>query len=196
MQHSGMARRGFKQRLTRLVPEPAERSTYVLVSSVALILLFALWRPLGGVVWDVGDPTGRLALYGLFAFGFALVLVATLLINHFDLFGLRQVWLYLRGAPYTPLRFRDAQVVPARAAPALRRLVLRLLGHPDDDRHPPRVRRRHHRLHPGRDPARGARPGGGVRVRLHRYKRQVPMLVPRFFGWRAPKAEPPAVEAA
>jgi protein-S-isoprenylcysteine O-methyltransferase Ste14 len=106
VQHSGMARRGFKRRLTRLVPEAAERSTYVLASSLALILLFWQWRPLGGVVWDVGDPVYRALLYLLFAFGWVLVLAATFLINHFDLFGLRQVWLELRGRPYTPVSFR------------------------------------------------------------------------------------------
>ena len=106
LQHSIMARRGFKAWLTRIVPEAAERSTYVLASSVALILLFAFWRPLGGFVWDVGSPLGRGLVYGLFAFGWLLVFVSTLLINHFDLFGLRQVWLYLRGREYSNVRFR------------------------------------------------------------------------------------------
>lgn len=104
-QHSIMARKWFKQWWTRIVPPPLERSTYVLFSSVALIAMFALWRPLGGVVWSVRDPIGRGVLFALFAFGFGLVLVATFLINHFDLFGLRQVWLYFRGRDYTPLKF-------------------------------------------------------------------------------------------
>jgi protein-S-isoprenylcysteine O-methyltransferase Ste14 len=105
VQHSLMARPWFKERWTRLVPRPIERSTYVMFSSLALIALFALWRPMGGVVWSVENPAGRLALLALFAFGWALVLVATFLINHFDLFGLRQVWLHLTGRPYTMLRF-------------------------------------------------------------------------------------------
>ena len=105
VQHSVMARPWFKRGLVRLIPEAAERSTYVLASSVALILLFWLWSPLGGTVWDVQNPTGRTMLYGLFAFGFLLVLYTTFLINHFDLFGLRQVWLYLRGREYTSLNF-------------------------------------------------------------------------------------------
>lgn len=114
LQHSIMARKWFKQWWTRVVPEPLERSTYVLFSSLALILLFWQWRPLGGVVWEVEDPAARLVLYGLFAFGWGLVLVSTFLINHFDLFGLRQVWLYLLGRPYTALQFKT---------PALYRVV-------------------------------------------------------------------------
>ena len=106
VQHSVMARPAFKRMWTRIVPEPVERSTYVLASSLALIVLFWLWRPLGGVVWDVQNPVGRGLLHAGFAFGWLLVLVSTFLINHFDLFGLRHVWLHLRGRPYQPLRFR------------------------------------------------------------------------------------------
>jgi len=105
VQHSVMARKWFKEWWTRIVPKPIERATYVLFSSLALILLFWLWRPLGGVVWSVEDPVGRLVLRGLFAFGWALILYSTFLINHFDLFGMRQVWLYLRGKPDAGLRF-------------------------------------------------------------------------------------------
>ena len=105
VQHSVMARRWFKVRWTRIVPQVVERSTYVLLSSLALILVFWKWQPMGGVVWSVEDPVGRIVLRSLFAFGFGLVLVATFLINHFDLFGLRQVWLQLLGKPYTRLRF-------------------------------------------------------------------------------------------
>jgi len=105
VQHSIMARKWFKEWWTRFVPKPIERSTYVLCSSLALILLFWLWQPLGGVVWSIEDPFARLVLHGLFAFGWTLVLVSTFLINHFDLFGLRQVWMYLRQRPYTILQF-------------------------------------------------------------------------------------------
>lgn len=105
VQHSVMARPWFKRVWTRIVPEAAERSTYVLLSSLALIALFAYWQPLGGTVWDIRSPAARWLMYQLFGLGFGLVLIATFLINHFDLFGLRQVWLYLIGRPYTPLRF-------------------------------------------------------------------------------------------
>ena len=104
-QHSIMARKWFKDWWTRFVPKPLERSTYVLFSSLALILLFWLWQPLGGVVWNLEDPIGRLVLRALFGFGWLTVLVSTFLINHFDLFGMRQVWLYLRGREYTTLKF-------------------------------------------------------------------------------------------
>jgi len=105
VQHSVMARKWFKEWWTRIVPKPIERSTYVLFSSVALILLFVLWQPLGIVIWSVEDPIGRLVLRSLFGFGWALVLVSTFLINHFDLFGLRQVWRNLLGQPQGGLRF-------------------------------------------------------------------------------------------
>src|SRR6185369_8397696 len=105
LQHSIMARTWFKEAWTRVVPKEVERSTYVLFSSAALILLFWRWRPLGGVIWSVDNDVARIALRALFAFGWGLVLVATFLINHFDLFGLRQVWLFLLGKPYTSLKF-------------------------------------------------------------------------------------------
>src|SRR4029077_20506217 len=104
-QHSIMARPAFKARWTRIMPEPAERSTYVLFSSLALILLFWQWQPLGGVVWNVEQPIGRALLYSGFAAGWALVLVTTFVINHFDLFGLRQTWRHFQGLPQEPLRF-------------------------------------------------------------------------------------------
>jgi protein-S-isoprenylcysteine O-methyltransferase Ste14 len=105
VQHSVMARKWFKDWWTRVVPQPIERSTYVLFSSLALILLFAQWRPLGGVIWSIENPVGVFVLRGLFAFGWGLVLISTFLINHFDLFGLQQVWLYLRGRTNKSVRF-------------------------------------------------------------------------------------------
>ena len=107
VQHSVMARPAFKKWWTRFVPEPIERSTYVLFSTLALVALFALWQPLGGVIWQVENQSAQMALYAAYGFGWLLVLVSTFLINHFDLFGLRQVWFAFRGKPYTPVQFRE-----------------------------------------------------------------------------------------
>lgn len=106
VQHSLMARPFFKRWLTKFIPQAAERSTYVLISSLLLIALFAFWEPMGGVIWNVENQTGQILLHCAFAFGWLLVLVSTFLINHFDLFGLRQVWLNLRNKPYTELDFK------------------------------------------------------------------------------------------
>ncbi len=105
VQHSGMARPGFKRVWTKIVPEPAERPTYVLLSTLALVALFALWQPIGGTVWAVQSETGVLALRALYFGGWAMLLYATALIDHFDLFGLRQSWLAFRGKPYEPRPF-------------------------------------------------------------------------------------------
>jgi protein-S-isoprenylcysteine O-methyltransferase Ste14 len=105
LQHSMMARPAFKRMLTRIVPAQAERSTYVLASSLALLLLFWKWRPLGGTIWEVQNSLGVSLFYAAYAFGWVLVLVATVVINHFDLFGLRQVWLHLQGRPESALKF-------------------------------------------------------------------------------------------
>ncbi|HVO81836.1 MAG TPA: isoprenylcysteine carboxylmethyltransferase family protein [Terriglobales bacterium] len=106
VQHSVMARQWFKRAWTRIVPAPVERSTYVLFSSLALLLLFWKWEPMGGVVWHVEGAIGQAVLYTLYALGWVTVLISTFLINHFDLFGLRQVWLHLCGQAYTALQFR------------------------------------------------------------------------------------------
>jgi len=105
VQHSVMARPAFKRLLTRVIPESAERSTYVLASNAALLFLFWQWRPLGGTVWDVQSELGRAFLVGGYVSGWVLVLLATVVINHFDLFGLRQVWRELLGKPQSDLKF-------------------------------------------------------------------------------------------
>lgn len=105
-QHSVMARPWFKRVWTRVIPEPVERSTYVLFSSLALLVLFWQWRPMGGVVWNVEAQALRVVMHGLCVGGWLIVLLSTFLINHFDLFGLRQVYLFLLGKAYTPLVFR------------------------------------------------------------------------------------------
>jgi protein-S-isoprenylcysteine O-methyltransferase Ste14 len=96
IQHSGMARPGFKRWLTSFIPEPAERSTYVLLSSIALIILFWLWRPLPAVVWEFKSSIGQTIIYALFILGWLIVFAGTFMIDHFELFGLRQIWLNLR----------------------------------------------------------------------------------------------------
>ena len=101
IQHSVMARPGFKKWWTQFIPQPVERSTYVLLASLALILLFWQWRPITDVVWSVENPIGSFILWALFFLGWAIVLTSTFLINHFDLFGLQQVYLYQRGREYT-----------------------------------------------------------------------------------------------
>lgn len=106
LQHSIMARPAFKRWWTRLVPQPIERSTYVLLASLCLLALFWYWQPLGKIIWHVESPVGQLLLQGLSLLGFGIVLISTFLINHFDLFGLRQVWLYFIGREYEPLQFR------------------------------------------------------------------------------------------
>ena len=105
LQHSVMARPGFKAWWTQFVPGSLERSVYVLLSSVALFAMMAFWQPLGGVVWAVEGEAARIAVYVVFALGWAILFLATFLINHFDLFGLRQVWLHLVRRPYTQLEF-------------------------------------------------------------------------------------------
>ena len=105
VQHSVMARPGFKAMWTRIVPRPVERSTYVLFSSLLLILLMWKWQAIPAVLWDVSAPLPRAILLGLCAVGWLIVLLSTFMINHFDLFGLRQVYLHMRGFDCTPLNF-------------------------------------------------------------------------------------------
>jgi protein-S-isoprenylcysteine O-methyltransferase Ste14 len=106
IQHSVMARPAFKRRLKAVLPDSVERSTFVLASSAVLILLYWQWRPMPQVVWSVESPVWQAVLWGLLLAGFGIVLLATLIIDHFDLFGLRQVWLRLVDKPYYHHSFR------------------------------------------------------------------------------------------
>ena len=105
IQHSVMARPAFKRWWTRIVPESVERSTYVLLSSLALVALFAWWEPMGGIVWDAPAGLIRGGVIALYLLGWALLLYTTFLIDHFDLFGLKQVWRRSSGKPYLPPQF-------------------------------------------------------------------------------------------
>lgn len=105
VQHSVMARPAFKRVWTRIIPASLERSTYVLFSGIAMGLMMLLWQPMGGTVWSVEDPAGRAALWTAYGLGWAVLVGSSFLLNHFDLFGLRQAWLQLRGREYTPLTF-------------------------------------------------------------------------------------------
>ncbi|MEM6300210.1 MAG: methanethiol S-methyltransferase [Pseudomonadota bacterium] len=114
IQHSGMARPAFKRWLTQYLPREAERSTYVLMSTIALIAIMVFWQPLGGMVWQVSSEPAATVLLALYLASWLLLLYATFLINHFDLFGLRQVWNALRNQETPSLGF---------ATPALYRIV-------------------------------------------------------------------------
>jgi protein-S-isoprenylcysteine O-methyltransferase Ste14 len=107
LQHSLMARRGFKTAWTRIVPAPVERSTYVLFASAALILMYLLWRPIPGTVWMVENRAAAMLLWALFAAGWLIVLLSTFLISHFELFGLKQVWRHMRGTAASEPVFRQ-----------------------------------------------------------------------------------------
>jgi protein-S-isoprenylcysteine O-methyltransferase Ste14 len=106
IQHTIMARPAFKEWWTKIVPRPIERSTFVLITSLILVLLFWQWRPMPDVVWEVQNTVGVLILQVLFWLGWALVLASSFVIDHFDLFGLRQVSLYLKGKAYTHPGFK------------------------------------------------------------------------------------------
>lgn len=106
VQHSVMARQWFKRAWTKFVPGPVERSTYVLLASSALLFMYWQWQPVKGVVWEVANPTGRLLLQALFWIGWGGVLFSTYLVDHFALFGLKQVYRYLKAIPDEPPPFK------------------------------------------------------------------------------------------
>jgi protein-S-isoprenylcysteine O-methyltransferase Ste14 len=114
VQHMIMARPGFKRWWTGFIPKSVERSTFVLFSSLLLLLLFWQWRPIGGPIWAVEHPTGHFVLQALFWIGWVTVLISTFMINHFDLFGLRQVYVNLCG---------DGEVHPEFKSPGLYKIV-------------------------------------------------------------------------
>ena len=105
IQHSGMARQGFKQWIKRYIPEATERATYMLMSGIVTMVAIYFWQPLPGIVWSVESTVGKVILYSLYTAGWTYLLISTFVTNHFELMGLRQVYLYFRNKPYTRLPF-------------------------------------------------------------------------------------------
>ena len=124
LQHSLMARKPVKRWLRRWIPKPAVRSFFVLCTSLMLILLYWQWRPIGGYLWNVPAGWPSLLLQALFWISWAMVSVSTFLINHFDLFGVRQVYLYWRGIPYTPVGFKNPLVYRYTRHPLMLSILL------------------------------------------------------------------------
>ncbi len=131
VQHSAMARPGFKAWWTRMVPEPVERSTYVLASGLLLALLFWKWQPLAGTLWSVPEGAPRIALQALFWLGWLTLLSSTFMINHFDLFGLRQVYLRLKSEPYRPLPFAKVALYRVVRHPIMLGLLIAFWATPE-----------------------------------------------------------------
>ncbi len=131
IQHSVMARPGFKNWWTRIVPPPVERSTFVLMTCLLLGLLFWQWRPIASVVWQVNDSSTRLILGGLCVTGWGLVLYSSFLIDHFDLFGIRQVFLYLRGREYSLPTFKLPVLYKLVRNPLMLGLLIAFWSTPD-----------------------------------------------------------------
>jgi protein-S-isoprenylcysteine O-methyltransferase Ste14 len=131
IQHTIMARLVFKRWWTRIVPAPIERSLFVLLSSLLLLLMNWKWCPLPEHVWQVQGSAGRAALYAVSFAGWGLVLYATFLINHFDLFGLRQVWLYFTGREYTQVEFKETALYRWVRHPIMLGFVIAFWATPD-----------------------------------------------------------------
>lgn len=131
VQHSVMARPAFKNWWRKMVPKPVERSTFVLFASLLLFLLFWKWQPITSEVWTVEQSAGRSALNALFWLGWGMVLASTFLINHFDLFGLRQVYFRLRGVEYTPVAFQKRGFYKFLRHPIMLGFVIAFWATPD-----------------------------------------------------------------
>ena len=129
--HTVMARKGFKQKWTRLVPEHLERSTFVLASGIFMAALLWFWQPIPGSVWSVTDSAARLVIQGISLIGVAYILLTSFVTNHFELFGLRQPWLHAIGKPYTPLDFKRRWVYRYSRHPMMLGMLVVLWASPD-----------------------------------------------------------------
>ena len=131
VQHTIMARPAFKRWLTMILPVQVERSTFVLVASLLLTLLYWQWRPMLGVIWRVDNPTGKAILFGLFWLGWGTVLFSSFIINHFDLFGLRQVWLHITNREYHHLEFQARSLYRLIRHPLMLGMIIGFWATPD-----------------------------------------------------------------
>ncbi len=131
IQHTIMARLAFKRWWTSIIPEPIERSLFVLLSSLLLLLMNWQWQPLPDFVWQIDNMFGRTILYAFAAAGWGLVLYATFLINHFDLFGLRQVWLYFNKIEYTAVKFKETALYRSMRHPLMFGFIIAFWATPD-----------------------------------------------------------------
>lgn len=117
IQHSVMARSGFKEAIAKVIPQHIERSTYVLATVIVLAFLMYFWQPMEGVIWQVENPLWQGVIWGVFGLGWGLVLISSFLTDHFDLFGLRQTWIHFVKKSYTSVEFSE-------------RLIYRSIRHP------------------------------------------------------------------
>jgi protein-S-isoprenylcysteine O-methyltransferase Ste14 len=131
VQHSVMARPGFKKWWTNYVPSPIERSTYVLLTSLALILLFHFWQPMTGTVWNITEPALRNVVWGIFAMGWGIVLLSTFMIGHFDLFGLQQVLFHKQGKKTPKPKFKEPGFYKLVRHPIMTGFIIAFWATPD-----------------------------------------------------------------
>ncbi|MCG8378572.1 MAG: isoprenylcysteine carboxylmethyltransferase family protein [Proteobacteria bacterium] len=129
-QHSVMARPAFKAWLTKYIPASIERSTYVMFTNIALLLIFMFWQPMPELIWNIESSIGSLILNGIFWLGWIIVLLSTFMINHFDLFGLRQVYINFKGQEYSHLEFRKVGLYKLCRHPIMLGIVIAIWATP------------------------------------------------------------------
>ena len=158
LQHSVMARPAFKAKWTKIIPPPAERSFYVLAASIALIILFLAWRPIDTIIWNVTNPALQMLIWAVFWIGWATVLISTFLINHFELFGLQQAWLHVRGREATSRSYASPSSTDGLHTRSIQAFFLAFWATPHMTAGHLLLAAGISRLHADRHPIRGARP--------------------------------------